>query len=609
MARIYRGIVVVHGVGEHRKGAPVSGFVEQLAAYLRHVPGLEGGVELTARNRSDRTDTSWATIHITNPDGTRPDEEWHIREAWWTRTFEPSQPGRVYLWAILAGLALFWAACVQQLARGLLATFAPGRLAKWPTERAGRPVDRATHQLRPESGQGIWLQPGAGRLKSLVDGCVWAILTVLFLLAGVLGLLAIGLVYLVLVLPLSYVLPALANWLVKATMHAIVFTLGDQEAMTTRQVALAASANEVNAGLWNMLSLGGLRTRRKDDAEFTGFETVTVVAHSGGCVVSMAALNSSDFRRFRAETLTKPYTRPARVNLVTAGSGLNLAWNVRLNDSAADRALWERGLDGVNWLNIYSRYDPVPQGPAPVGMLEELLGRDPEMGPPGAVEDSSPPGARPPFVSVRTVNSDSPWADHGGYWGNHPEAMSRIVHVITDAALSGSPLIPEDTAVRPKNLAAIEAALHAAVHGGMQARRVKVARNMAALVASMAVFAAVVVTWADDVGQWALGTGSVLGLDPWAPGGHQLENVAAKKLASFKVEAYRDRIIGAAVIAFVALIALEYARLFRWLWLFTATRATVRARWLWFGGSTVILLATLALLDLLLIRWPTGSAG
>ena len=107
----------------------------------------------------------------------------------------------------------------------------------------------------------------------------------------------------------------------------------------------------------------------------------------------------------------------------------------------------------------------------------------------------------------------------------------------------------------------------------------------------------------------ALGTGSVLGLDPWAPGGHQLENVAAKKLASFKVEAYRDRIIGAAVIAFVALIALEYARLFRWLWLFTATRATARARWLWFGGSTVILLATLALLDLLLIRWPTGSAG
>ena len=105
--------------------------------------------------------------------------------------------------------------------------------------------------------------------------------------------------------------------------------------------------------------------------------------------------------------------------------------------------------------------------------------------------------------------------------------MSRIVHVITDAALSGSPLIPEDTAVRPKNLAAIEAALHAAVHGGMQARRVKVARNMAALVASMAVFAAVVVTWADDVGQWALGTGAVPGLDPWAPGRHQPETDAA----------------------------------------------------------------------------------
>ncbi|MBK9610257.1 hypothetical protein [Candidatus Amarobacter glycogenicus] len=75
MARIYRGIVVVHGVGEHRKGAPVSGFVEQLAAYLRHVPGLEGAVELTARKpqRPHRHELGHDPYHQSgrNPPGRR----------------------------------------------------------------------------------------------------------------------------------------------------------------------------------------------------------------------------------------------------------------------------------------------------------------------------------------------------------------------------------------------------------------------------------------------------------------------------------------------------------------------------------------------------------
>lgn len=35
--------------------------------------------------------------------------------------------------------------------------------------------------------------------------------------------------------------------------------------------------------------------RRNNDEEFEGYETVSVAAHSGGCVVSMAALKSADF--------------------------------------------------------------------------------------------------------------------------------------------------------------------------------------------------------------------------------------------------------------------------------------------------------------------------
>src|SRR5690606_39587287 len=61
------------------------------------------------------------------------------------------------------------------------------------------------------------------------------------------------------------------------------------------------------------------------------------------------------------------FPRPGRINWVTVGSGLTLAWNVRFGKGAADRALWQRPLDRVNWLNLYARYDPVSQGPAPAG--------------------------------------------------------------------------------------------------------------------------------------------------------------------------------------------------------------------------------------------------
>ena len=212
MAKIYRGIVVVHGVGEHSKGSYVSGFVEQLAGYLGEIPEFaHGKVELTARNRSDTSDTSWATIHIKNPDDSRPDEEWHIREAWWTRTFEPSNPGRIYLWAVLAGLALLWSACVQQFARGLLAFFGPARLARWPSERIGRPFDRTTHTHLPEAEQGVWRTPGASVSKSVFDAIIWFVLTSLYIAFGLVGILLIGLIYLVLVLPVGLVFPEFAN--------------------------------------------------------------------------------------------------------------------------------------------------------------------------------------------------------------------------------------------------------------------------------------------------------------------------------------------------------------------------------------------------------------
>ena len=623
MAKIYRGIVVVHGVGEHTKGSYVSGFVEELAKYLGSLPGYAGKVTMTARNRIDSSDTTWATIDVKNADPTRPDEEWHIREAWWTRTFQADAPGRVYLWAVLAGIALLKAALCQQAYRGLLGAFNRKRLDTWPTEREGRPFLREpSRRLLTESEQGVWLQPEAGLAKSILDGAVWFILTILFLGLGLVGILVIGVVYLVLVLPISFVLPEFATGLLKKLMNLIVYNLGDQEAMTTKQVALASAANEVNSALWNMLSRQALVSRHANDHDFLGFETVTVVAHSGGCVVSMAALKSPDFAVMRAEPLPTGYSRPERINWVTAGSGLNLAWGVRFGGTTSDEALWNDPLEGVNWINFFSRYDPVPQGPPPFDMITDVICVPTAPGQPNAPDPEAEPGGpwpgqpppRPPFVNIRVANTDSPWGDHGAYWENHEEVLSRIVHVATDPYLAANPLSAERTGLPPtvpstlaKNLAVLEDELGTRLPAAIHRRRWTVSLRTAGVLAAIIAFFVVSAFIGDDVGKWALGTGELFGMHPWAPGGHQLENVVAEKFGSLGIREGRNWLVGVAVMGFAALVAVDYCKLFWWLWRFSATRPDWKSRAWWLVASGLILVGAYVLLDLLLIRWPTGQ--
>ncbi len=101
-----------------------------------------------------------------------------------------------------------------------------------------------------------------------------------------------------------------------------------------------------------------------------------------------------------------------------------------------DRAFW-RPINGhVNWLNIYARYDPVPQGAPPRDMVEALVGPDPLL-------NGGPMGARPPYVNLRVANEDFPATDHNRYWDNPEEVFSRIVHVIADGSLANAPIDPD----------------------------------------------------------------------------------------------------------------------------------------------------------------------
>ncbi len=621
MAKTYRGIVVVHGVGEHAKGSYLSGFVEELVAFLSHKDALGcSNVQVSTRNRSDTSDTTWATLHLRNPPtgavgatGPQPpkdapcpdsewDEEWHIREAWWTRTFQPTRPRRVFLWGVLAGLALLLAIWKHQVVRSLF-TFGGGkRLREWPSERLGRPINRTAHTLEDESNQGVWRQPVPPLWKRLADGLIWLTLTVLWLTVGLAGLVLIGVVYLLLVLPLGLVAPAFANRILQTLMNVIVLNLGDQEAMTTRPVALRAASNEVQTALWQMLSNEGLRARRRQDKDFGGFTTVTIVAHSGGCVVSLAALTSADFARFRDEPLADGLHRPERLNWVTAGSGLNLAWNVRFDGTEATDSIFGEPLCAVNWMNVYARPDPVPQGPPPSEMVEAVVGIDPELEKPRGTT------ARPSFINLRVVNTDSPWADHGRYWGNHPAVMARVVHLITKDLSASARVEPEDTAVEAKGLAPLQSRIEGLVQKSADKRQVRVTLRMLCILGGVALFVGLCAWKAIDAGRWALGTDKLFGMDPWRPGGRSLGAGVIDRLQAINAGAYADLITGVAFIAFAALIVCEY---FVGLALPLLRYSVRHERWhtriLWILGTIAVLASTALVLDLLLIRWPTGQ--
>ncbi|MFN8556963.1 MAG: hypothetical protein U0531_06295 [Dehalococcoidia bacterium] len=83
----------------------------------------------------------------------------------------------------------------------------------------------------------------------------------------------------------------------------------------------------------------------------------------------------------------------------------------------------------MNWIDIYSRYDFVPQGRAPDGgPLERGSMVKAIAGPPDGLREG---GARP-YVGVRVANTDWPFSDHGAYWSNDEEVMARIVFAVVD---------------------------------------------------------------------------------------------------------------------------------------------------------------------------------
>lgn len=551
---IQRGIVIVHGVGESGKGDYIDSFVEPLAAYLGEAIGFDR-VTVEARNAVDPSSISWATLHLHDTAGA-PLEDWHIREAWWTRSFSPSSGQGVLWWGIVAGLTLLWSTFRNVFLRNFLRTFnlRYDRNALSRADRRGRPLTAPGGTEPPEIQQGLWLVAGAPFWKAALDAVIWLVITLAYAGIAAIGLLIIVPLYILLLSPFTAVFPGPGSAIQRKLVGILVRSVGDQQAMTTRAFALSAASDEVARALWPMLAPEGIRSRHRDDPTFTGFTTVSVVAHSGGCVVSFDAL-ATQVRGWLGEALPVGLSRPLRINWVTAGSGLNLAFNMRRKKDPRERAFWERRLDGfVNWLNVYARYDPVPQGPAPSAMLDLVAGPDPWIG-------AAPAGGtRPPYVCLRVVNDDFPGTDHFGYWTNNEEVLSRLVAVIADDSLAANPIDPQRTAFPVTASPLLDGAIQQSVARSRAHRRNVLFRQLP-LYLGLGAFLAFLF-WASNLGAWALGNESFLGLEPANIGGHRLENIVPNEVGAFDFTSYRDLVVGAVIIAFVLLTASQLVQLF-----------------------------------------------
>jgi hypothetical protein len=134
-------------------------------------------------------------------------------------------------------------------------------------------------------------------------------------------------------------------------------------------------------------------------------DAVMVIAHSMGSVVAFEAITG----RRMTELINNSFAGPGKPKLyfVTVGSALNLAWDVV---PKVERPRFYRPLPSeVEWLNVWSRFDPVALGDLRV-----------------------PPEAGGPLkYSWRVVNQMDLLSDHVAYWNNAEQVLAPLLNLLT----------------------------------------------------------------------------------------------------------------------------------------------------------------------------------
>ncbi|MFW6195181.1 MAG: hypothetical protein ACOC5M_01500, partial [Chloroflexota bacterium] len=378
-----RAIFLVHGVGAQKKGEFLSGFVNPLLDYL------DGHFHDTLSSQVDlRPQTGQASAEIRFRAGAE-EETWSVREVHWADAFYPVGHQEILLWGWRTSLLnLLNIAGFREIWRSLRGTVL----------RKGGHAPEGRSAAGGGSGDPVYRAPRHW-LYILYDIPLRLFLLVVLMAVFFPVLLLASGFYVLAVLPSGLIFPGPLRRLVVWLIGGIVGGPGDQYAL-----------------MFTYASMKSVRKRLEDAMEpfmtgpggVPGCDSATVIAHSGGTTVAYATLSDPDLW----ERWTGTDRPPVDVALFTVGSSLNIAY-----ESAPSHPMWDRALpDNVKWIDIWTAFDIIPHGRAYRRVADSVRG-------------ASTARERPElYESVRVTNLDLPFLDHSGYWGNHEEVLSRVIH-------------------------------------------------------------------------------------------------------------------------------------------------------------------------------------
>lgn len=406
-----RGVILVNGIGQYNKGEFLVRVVDLLVGYLESKGAkVDLQPEIALAASPCQAGVPEVTLKVHGPGGFS--EEWRVQEAYWQLTFQPPTLGEMFSWG-----RHLTATELQEISR---ITQDPLNLEP---ERGHAPPQTLQPTVHPDQGQ----YPKRTVELYLNHAFVIRIVLKIAELGGY-GLLT--LVWLLLMLrrlpsPPAFLrqfhwvtalvsgLTNAVNFLANAIYPFVVHGLGDVKVFIDSPIAADAIRRPFEDVVIGML---------QDEK----VESITVIAHSFGTVTSYDAMTEGRpvdlyLREHKDQRNIPGSDQPRPFIWVTVGAALNRGYTItRLDVAAHARERFRSPVastlrtpdSAFFWLNLYSRYDPVPAGPI-----------NPEFRQITRVKE-----ARSKERSV--INRDSLLLDHNAYWTNDSMVWPRIVRAI-----------------------------------------------------------------------------------------------------------------------------------------------------------------------------------
>ncbi len=398
-------VVVVHGIGSQTAGATLLAWAEPIIKELSrtvssHTPGgiTFGATEL-------ETDPATTTISFVDMDQPELRRTWKFIEARWASSFPVPTVSEVLHWApnfIPRAATRIWRQLTRPVGayRGALDTVA------------------ADSELNPRAKRRLLM----ARIVFALYSSVWFLVTTVAIL-----LTATAAAVFAVVLTVLGTLPVIRKRFAPVTAQ-LVASVGDAYLFTARPLHTAAMIDTISQAVVQA---------------HASADKVCVIAHSQGAALAIRTLTT----RVPAEKM--PHL------LFTVGAGVNL-----LGGGTAPVAGWLERAPGMEWVNIWTPWDPVPSGPIADNRADEAsrareatsadhVSRLFATGDPGGPSLSSAAAGSSAGGEMAcgpeewpVYNLASVTRDHVTYTGNVPQVIRPVTERLLALTTGTAPALP-----------------------------------------------------------------------------------------------------------------------------------------------------------------------